>query len=135
MANRNRLDAWMWIEACELLGRAERLNRQFFLPAEAGSRAPSWEPPVDVFEDEREIVIVVAMPGVPAAAVQVVQEDGALVVRGSRRLPLFGYGHRVRHLEIPYGVFERRVGLPSGRFQVGTPELSDGCLVLRLLKL
>jgi hypothetical protein len=40
-----------------------------------------WEPPVDVFEDEGEIVIVVAMPGVAAERVQVTQESGTLVVR------------------------------------------------------
>ena len=30
-----------------------------------------WEPPADVFEDEHEVVIVVAMPGVTADAVEI----------------------------------------------------------------
>lgn len=126
----------MWAEACEMLGRAERLHQQFFRPAAPGARAAAaWEPPADVFEDEREIVVVVAMPGVPAERVQLTHEDGALLVRGSRPLPLAGAGYAVRHLEIPYGVFERRIALPPGRFQVGPPEISHGCLVLRLIKL
>jgi HSP20 family molecular chaperone IbpA len=125
----------MWVQACELLGQADRLHRQFFQPARAGAAAAHWEPPVDVFEDEREIVIVVAMPGVPASRVQVAQEGGALRVRGSRPMPLSGAGHRVRQLGIPYGVFERRIALPPGNFRVSAPELSDGCLVLRLVKL
>jgi HSP20 family molecular chaperone IbpA len=135
MASRKDLDAWMWAEACELLGRAERLQRQFFQPPRAGASTAAWEPPVDVFEDEREIVIVVAMPGVPASRVQVAQEGSALLVRGSRPMPLSASGHAVRHLEIPYGAFERRIALPAGHFHIGSPALSDGCLVIRLIKL
>jgi len=40
----------------------------------------------------------------------------------------------VRQLEIPYGAFERRIPLPNVHFEVGTPELTHGCLVLRLRK-
>jgi hypothetical protein len=49
-------------------------------------------------------------------------------------LPLAGSRHAVRQLEIPYGAFERRIALPPGRFEVGKPELVQGCLVLRLAK-
>jgi len=55
-----------------------------------------------------------------------------LVVRGERPLPFAGRPLAVRHLEIPYGAFERRIPLPAGRFDAGTPELSQGCLILRL---
>jgi HSP20 family protein len=133
MATRHDPDGWMWSQACELIAEAERLHRQFFRLAAVPQVA--WEPPIDVFEDEREIVVVVAMPGVAAERVEVVQEANALVVRGSRPLPVEGTGHRLRQLEIPYGVFERRVALPPGRFEVGRPELAQGCLVLRLHKL
>ena len=48
---------WMWAQACELIDQAERMHRQFFrLAARRRGARPSWEPPVDVFEDEREIV-------------------------------------------------------------------------------
>ena len=134
MATRNDLDAWMWAEACELLGQAERLQRQFFRPA-GGGQPVAWEPPVDVYEDERRIVILVAMPGVPAGRVQVSREAGSLLVRGARALPLSGGSQRVRQLEIPYGVFERRIALPPGHFELDVPELVDGCLVLRLVKI
>ena len=51
----------MWVEACALIERAERLQREFFRPA---VRRAAWEPPVDVFEDEREVLIVAVLPGV-----------------------------------------------------------------------
>jgi HSP20 family protein len=134
MAIRHDADERMWSQACELIAEAERLHRQFFHLSLVNVPA-AWEPPIDVFEDESEIAVVVAMPGVPADRVQVTHEAGALVVRGTRPLPLEAGRYRLRQLEIPYGAFERRVPLPSGNFEVGIPELSQGCLVLRLRKL
>lgn len=126
---------WMWAEACDLIDEAERLHRRFFhLNASTRSRV-AWEPPVDMFENEREVVLVVAMPGVAAERVQVVNEPGALVVRGERPLPFAGMPLAVRQLEIPYGAFERRISLPPGRFELAAPELTHGCLLLRLRRM
>ena len=125
---------WMWAQACDMLEEAQRMHRRFFRLAPAGPAQSAWEPPVDVFEDEREVVIVAAMPGVPAERVRVVHERGTLVIRGERPLPFTGLRLAVRQLEIPYGAFERRIPLPQGHFEVGMPELTHGCLVLRLRK-
>jgi HSP20 family molecular chaperone IbpA len=124
----------MWSQALDLMDEAERMHRQFFRLTTSSRARMTWQPPLDVFEDDREVVIVVAMPGVPADAVEVVQEPAALIVRGTRPLPLAGSRHAVRQLEIPYGAFERLIALPPGRFEVGKPELVQGCLVLRLTK-
>src|SRR5690349_2637721 len=129
-----RTDAgdWMWAQACDMLEEAERMHRRFFRLAPATATQAAWEPPVDVFEDEREIVIVVAMPGVSAERAHVVHERGTLIVRGERPLPFSWRMRAVRLLEIPDGAFERRIQLPEGRFDVGVPELTHGCRVLRL---
>lgn len=126
---------WMWAQACELIDQAERLHRQFFRPTASARAFALWEPPIDVFEDGRELLIVVAMPGVSADRVQVHLEPGAVVVRGERPVSLRRPGYAVRQLEIPYGAFERRIVLPPGRFEAGAPELVQGCLVLTLRKL
>ena len=123
----------MWQRAVELLGEAERLHRQFFHFSGTEHAVASWQPPVDIFEDEREIVIIVAMPGVSGSRVQVISETSALVIRGVRALPL-QESHRVAQLEIPYGMFERRIPMPAGQFQIGDPQMVDGCLVLRLTR-
>ena len=47
-----------------MLARAERLHREFFRPAGTRARPPAWEPPVDVLETEREVLVLVALPGV-----------------------------------------------------------------------
>ena len=123
----------MWAHALDLMDQAERMHRQFFRLASSQTRA-MWEPPVDVFEDEREVVIVVAMPGVPAERVEVAVEEGALVVRGERPFPFGQASPAVRHLEIPYGYFERRIALSGTQVQKITRELDHGCLILRLAK-
>ena len=125
----------MWAEACELLDRAERLNRQFFQPRTGPARRPTWEPPVDVLETEGELWILVALPGVRHDQLQVVVDDGTLVVAGERPMPGREHAGVIRRLEIPYGHFERRIELPKGRFEIGRRELVDGCLVLGLRKL
>lgn len=126
---------WMWEEACTLLEEAERLHRQFFRPSASGRARPLWEPPVDVFEDEHEIIIVVALPGVSADRIEVtLDEAGTLVVRAESRVPFAGPGCDIHRLEIPYGYFERRIDLPAGRYETGARELNNGCLVLTLHK-
>ena len=133
MSSRNPAD-WMWTQAIELLEQAERMHRQFFRLTQSERGRPTWEPPVDVFEDETGMVIVVALPGVPADRVEVTFEPGMLVLRAERPLPFAGRCRVVRHLEIPYGQFERRVPLGSVKLEAGTRELSNGCLILRLRK-
>ena len=53
----------MWAEACAMLKQAEQLHRQFFQPSREGTQAARWEPPVDVFETEGELLIIAALPG------------------------------------------------------------------------
>lgn len=123
-----------WAEAVELLQRAERLHRQFFRRTLVGAQ-PAWEPPVDVFETDTELYILVALPGVPPEQVQIVEDHGVLIVTGSRPLPSALRPARIHRLEIPYGRFERRLELPGGRYQYVRQELAHGCLLIGLRKL
>ena len=126
---------WMWAEACQLLDEAERLHRQFFrLGVSAGARI-AWEPPVDVFENEDQVTIIVALPGVAPDRVEVAQDPRALTIRAERRLPIEEHGCAIRRLEIPHGYFERRVALPPGRLELSHREWVNGCLVLAMRKL
>ncbi|RMD79014.1 MAG: Hsp20/alpha crystallin family protein [Gammaproteobacteria bacterium] len=123
----------MWLEALALLERAERLQRHFFQPRPGRARA-AWEPPVDVVETEEDLWVLVALPGVDPAHLEVAVADGTLVVAGERRLPASlrrGYFHR---LEIPHGRFERRIELPPGAYELQVREFLHGCLVLGLRK-
>ena len=125
---------WMWAQAFEVLEEAERMHRQFFRLSTPGRGPVTWEPPVDVFEDELDVVVLVALPGVPAQRIEVTAEPGELVVRAERALPLASSPRGLRGLEIPYGYFERRIPMPEARLDTATREVRDGCLILRLRK-
>ena len=125
---------WMWAQACEMMEQAGRMHRAFFRLGSTSSPQAAWEPPVDVLEDEDELVIVVAMPGVDPSRVTVTSYPGVLVVGGERAAAFGGPRQAVRQLEIPYGRFERRIPLPAGVLQLVSNEMIHGCLVLHLRK-
>jgi len=124
----------IWAEACALLEQAERLQRQFFRPYLAGAEPIGWEPPVDVYETDRELRLLAALPGVGREDLTVSIAAGELVIRGVRRFPVQDPHAVIHRLEVPHGRFERRLRLPGGRFRLTQSELVDGCLVLTLTK-
>ena len=125
----------MWSEACEMLARAERMHREFFRPApSAAARLPSWEPPADILEPEREVLVFVALPGVRPDSVEAVIDEGELVLAGTRVLPPELRTAVIHRLELPQGRFERRLRLPAGRYSTVHRAAVDGCLLIRLAK-
>jgi HSP20 family protein len=124
---------WMWNEALAMIARAEHLHRRFFEPG-ISMQAATWEPPVDIFETDRELWIVVALPGVEYGDLDASIDGDVLRVTGQRRLPAAVRTASICRLEIPYGRFERHIKLPSARFVLGRSELMNGCLVVNLTK-
>jgi HSP20 family molecular chaperone IbpA len=128
-------NSWMWSEACDMLARAERLHREFFQPVRSGLRTPSWEPPVDMIETERDVLVLVALPGVEPDRVEAAIDGPDLVVSGSRVLPAELRTAVIHRLELPQGRFERRVRLPAGRYAAVRLAMSHGCVLITLEKL
>lgn len=124
-----QLDALMWAKACAAMERAERLRRQFF-----HHNAPHWEAPIDVFETDNALTILIALPGVELETVKVTLNTGTLIVTGERPLPHELQQARILRMEIPYGRFERRIELPPLPFEISGRHLANGCLLLRLEK-
>ena len=125
---------WMWSEACEMLSRAERMHREFFRPAAPGLRTPSWQPPIDMLETEREVLILVALPGVEPDRVEAVIDGSDLVVGGARILPPELRTAVIHRLELPQGRFERRIPLPAGRYSDVRRSQVHGCILITLEK-
>ena len=94
----------------------------------------AWQPPVDVFEDEREFVVVVALPGVSPGNAEAKIDGRTLLVRARRGVSLPDRACSIERLEIPYGYFERRLVLPQMRLELDSRQWSDGCLVLTIRK-
>jgi HSP20 family protein len=125
---------WMLSDAIQTLARAERLHSQFLkLRPGAGADEPSWEPPIDVLETDREVLILIALPGVDPEEVEAVIDQGVLIVSGRRVLPAELRNARIHRLELPQGRFERRIALPLGRYVI-TRFATYGCVGLRLTK-
>jgi len=124
---------WMWAQALDALTRAERLHHQFFRPAGPAPQ-PGWEPPLDVLETEREVVVMAALPGVPPEQVTVRIEGAELVLEGERRLPAALRRAAIHRMELPLGRFARRVGLPRGLYHSPSVQAVDGCLIVSLVK-
>jgi HSP20 family protein len=131
MAIRNP-PSWMWAEACEMMERAQQLQRQFFRFGRAVASEPRWEPPVDILAYGNEVQVAVALPGVAADRIEVSTDSGLLIVSAVRALPVKSHATAVHRLEIPYGRFERRIALPEGRYQLLEQVYANGCLILRL---
>jgi HSP20 family protein len=125
---------WMWSEACDMLARAERMHREFFRPARSTSRLPTWEPPIDVLETEREVLVLMALPGVDPEQVEAAIEGGDLLVAGIRVLPAALRTAIIHRIELPQGRFERRVRLPAGRYAGVRRGMANGCLLITLEK-
>jgi HSP20 family protein len=88
----------------------ELIDDLWHLPRFAGGRR-GFRPQVDCIrsEDPPELHVVVELPGVDPASIQVVAADRVLVVAGERRRPQVS--GRYQQLEIEYGPFQRRIQL------------------------
>lgn len=129
--NTERSYGWMWVQACEVLDHAERLQRQFLRYTGPGVDAAVWEPPVDIHETSDGLSLLFALPGVTSERIKVTLEPSALTVRAQRPLALRNSDSVLHRLEIPHGHFVRRIALP-GRMKVAETRYENGCLEVRL---
>jgi HSP20 family protein len=117
-----------------MLARAERMHREFFRPVRSLLRQPVWEPPVDILETDRDVLVFVALPGVDSAQVEAAIDGAELVVAGKRVLPPALRTAVIHRLELPQGRFERRVHLPAGQYSSVRHAVVNGCLLVTLEK-
>jgi len=126
-------ETWMWERARAILEQADRVQRR--VPSRPGTRRPSWEPAIDIFETATEVWVLVALAGVPLERMRVELSEREVVVAGERPLPASFRNAAVHRLEIPHGTFERRLELPPGRYELDQRRVVDGCLFLSFTKL
>ncbi|HEY3786799.1 MAG TPA: Hsp20/alpha crystallin family protein [Steroidobacteraceae bacterium] len=129
----DRQFGWMWAQACELLDRADRMQRQFVRYVGQGADAALWEPPVDIQETAEGLHFTFALPGVEPEQINVTLDPTGLTVSAVRVARLGGAGSVVRRLEIPHGRFVRRIALTAARLRLGETRYSNGCLQVQLL--
>jgi HSP20 family molecular chaperone IbpA len=119
----------MWGEALSMLDRAQRLQRQFFTHDVA-----AWEPPVDIVEVDGVLQVHVALPGASADTITIALDPAGITISALRAFPCREEGGQIHRLEIPYGRFERHIGLPLGDpytpLELAGKAFNDGLLTL-----
>jgi HSP20 family protein len=119
------------------IGRLQaELNRLFAGILEthraALSTSAMWDPGADVHEDEREIRIVIDLPGVLAKDVSLRVQAGTLFLHGTKR-PADRPARGVRFLcmERYFGDFEKMIPLPGPvNVRAARAKMTDGLLTV-----
>ena len=123
---------WMWVEACEVLDRAERLQRQLLRYVGPGADAAVWEPPVDIQETTEGLILLFALPGVVSEDITLTLGPTELTLSAMRPLKLGSAEAVIRRLEIPHGRFLRRIPLAGVPLKLMSSRYENGCLEVRL---
>jgi len=94
-----------------------------------------WEPPVEVFESEHEVVIKAALPNIDPKQVDITISNDAVTLKGSTKHEEERKEHNYYRRELRYGAFLRTVPLPTEVKGVeATASYNDGMLEVRLPK-
>ncbi len=105
----------------ELSAMQDRINRMNRLFREANSPEGPEEvlttttlaPPVDIYEDEHNIILKIDVPGINESDIDVRIQDNTLTVHGERKIEKEEREENFRRVERQYGSFTRSFTLPS----------------------
>jgi HSP20 family protein len=116
-----------WDLFYDLLALRERINQLFDDSITRGKMSTgiqdggAWQPPVDAWETDHEIVLTAEVPGVDVQEIDVKLEGGALSFKGVSEVDAGG-GQAVFHrMERSYGAFFRSFNLPRASTPRGSP--------------
>ena len=111
--SRREKDEWVWPVGMDLGKIGEELSRR----RPTHTTQQSWEPHIDLVEEEGRLVLKAEISGVRGEDIEVtfVRERNSILIRGNRAEDLDSDQSRVGvyTLEILYGPFEREIRLPE----------------------
>ena len=94
-----------------------------------------WNPSVDIFENDTDIVVKVEAPGMNAKDFDLRIENNVLMVKGERKFEKETKEENYHRVEREYGSFSRSFALPTGvKEENVTAEYKDGILKIVLPK-
>ncbi len=126
-----------WDPFREVVTMQNRLNSLFRDMNEADSQltTASFVPAVDIYEDDKKVVLKLEVPGVDEKDLDVSVEKSTLTVKGERKFEAEEKEENFHRIERRYGSFYRAFTLPS---TVDTEHVeakyNAGVLKLELLK-
>src|ERR1700720_1623161 len=102
----------------EFVTLQDRMNRLFRDPRgpeghDESLTTTAFAPPVDVYEDEHNIVLKIEVPGIDEKDIDVRIENNTLTVHGERKFEKEEKEENFRRVERQYGSFTRQFTLPN----------------------
>jgi len=104
-----------WDPFREVAALQNRVNSLFrdFNDGESSLTTTNFIPAVDVYEDEKRIVLKLEVPGIPEKDLDVTVENNTLVVKGERKFEKEEKEENFHRIERRYGSFSRAFTLPT----------------------
>ena len=95
--------------------RMTRFFRELYSPEgpQETLTTTSFAPPVDVYEDEHNIILKIEVPGIDEKDIDVRMENNTLTIHGERKFEKEEKEENFRRVERSYGSFTRSFTLPS----------------------
>ncbi len=90
----------------------ELLLESFLHPRHPVAYEHQWNPPINVFETDQHIVVMIEAAGVNPEDIRIALQGNNLIIRGIRKDPFKDEGRNFFVMEIDFGNFERVVRLP-----------------------
>jgi HSP20 family protein len=105
-------------ELSAMQDRMNRVNRRFresYSPEgpEEALTTTALAPPVDIYEDEHNIILKIDVPGIDEKDIDVSVQNNTLAVHGERKIEREEKEENFRRVERQYGSFTRSFTLPS----------------------
>src|SRR6266481_2351181 len=102
-------------EFSTLQDRMNRLFRESYGPEgrDESLTTSTFAPPVDVYEDEHNVVLKIEVPGIDEKDIDVRIENNTLTVHGERKVEKEEKEENYRRVERQYGSFTRSFTLPT----------------------
>ena len=97
------------------MNRMNRLFRESYSPEgpEEALTTTTLAPPVDIYEDEHNIILKIEVPGIDEKDIDVRIQNNTLTVHGERKIEKEEKEENFRRVERQYGSFTRSFTLPS----------------------
>jgi HSP20 family protein len=100
-------------DLAQLQDRVNRIFQESAAGREEGFKSASFVPPVDIFEDEHDIVLKLEVPGVDQKDLDIRIENNTITIRGERKFESETKEENYHRVERRYGSFQRSFGLPA----------------------
>jgi HSP20 family protein len=117
--------------------RMTRLFRELYSPEgpQETLTTTSFAPPVDVYEDEHNIILKIEVPGIDEKDIDVRMENNTLTIHGERKFEKEEKEENFRRVERMYGSFTRSFTMPdSVDAEHVTADYDKGMLKINLAK-